>query len=240
MIVPAIDPDRELLPSQLNAVLAWIERDGFDPREFEWTRPPDDWTGWDDDYVPTIVHQPTGFYCAISNRPVLNVRGTAGKFQVQVSPGVQHRMEVVAQLNSFDPEVLSQVHVWLQRIRSEQVPDRWAELQASRALAGVIEHEPDNTPFTMDERARIAATLEELRAAATRLQLPASQQNNVNITINYLQPAAERLGRTDWFAVALQLFTWAVPFTVFGAIVLRALGWVVHLPIPPALPPIVP
>jgi hypothetical protein len=241
MIVHAAGSDHELLPSQRNDVLGVIERTGFDPREFAWAKMKDDWTGADDPYVPAIVHQPTRFFCAISNRPFYSGprMGMQGNFQVQVSPGFHRLTEEVTGIPSF-AGVLIQVHEWLARVRREQVPDRWTELEASRALAGVIEHEPDNTSFTTDERARIGAALEELRAVAVRLELPAAQLHNVNITINYLQPAAGRLGRTDWFAVALQLFTWAVPFSVFSAAVFRALAWVVHLPMPPMLPPIGP
>jgi hypothetical protein len=87
---PEPDPERELLPSQRNAILTVIERESFDPREFAWERRDDDWTGADNPYVPAIVQTPTRFSCAISNRPVFvsGTYGFQGRFQVQVSPGV--------------------------------------------------------------------------------------------------------------------------------------------------------
>lgn len=85
-------------------------------------------------------------------------------------------------------------------------------LEASRGLVTqVVEEERDTEAFTPAERARIVTALDEIREAVGRLELGAADTKRVLRVVDYVQKSSERLGRKDWFLLAVTLFTWAIP-----------------------------
>jgi hypothetical protein len=229
----------QLLTSQKNRIFSIVEAAGFDPRAFAWTVVRENWTGWDEE-VPVLTHVPTGFFCAISDHPAppsFAARRGNALFQIQVSPGEQYQTEERSALGDFEA-VCHEVAMWLTRIRREDIPDQWQALEASRTLVGsVIEREPDNAPFNEAELVRVAAALGELRAVAARLELGAAETKRLGAVVDYLAQTAGRMGRKDWFLLAVALCTWAVPpakAAAFAQAVIHVLQWIIHLP--PLLP----
>ncbi len=227
----------ELLKSQRAVIFQAIRDRGFDPRSFRWELADGEWSGWSDD-TPRLVHVPTGFFCAFSVAPPdRSIARDIGRFQVLVSPGREIQQERVFGMGSFG-DVLAVVEEWLPRILLESAPDPWEQLdEPQRLIVEVIEREPDNAPFTDAERARIAASLDDIRQLAVELQLSTTALRQLDAKIDFVGKAAKRMGRKDWFMLTVALLTYAVPPDKLGQLVqgvVHALQWIVHLP--PLLP----
>jgi len=225
----------QLLTSQKNLVLKTIEKWHFDPREFVWGSRSGAWSGLHED-VPELRHTPTGFFCAFSIHTSDSGSPTwhparQGMFTLLVSPGANHAQEVVNALKDFDA-VAFQVGAWVLRIKRESAPDLWEQLNAQRRLIGdVVAGEPDNTPFTPAELPRVAAGLREVGQLAERLQLTAEEVKRLTAGVDYLVEAAPRMGRKDWFLLAVALLTWGMPAEKAIQLaqgLFQAVQWMVH------------
>jgi hypothetical protein len=143
--------------------------------------------------------------------------------------------------------VLRAVSGWLDVLRAEiEAPDLWAELQRERsAVMGPALEEPANTPFSSDEREIISTQIRALKEyVADAYELTAHQQRELEARLDYVEAAAGRMGRIDWwnlFAGALINLALAaiVPVHAIQAILVMAAHGLAGLfgNAPPALPP---
>jgi hypothetical protein len=93
---------------------------------------------------------------------------------------------------------------WLQEIRANhETPDLWAELDKQSSMTELMEGQ-ENTPFSEQERQRIAeAVAEVLRQARETYELPDEQLRLVEAKLDYLVDAARHSRRIDWLNTAV-------------------------------------
>jgi uncharacterized protein YejL (UPF0352 family) len=185
-----------LLPSQKNDFFRRIERVGLDPAAFHWGEISlcrrDQTSTFT---VPALIHSASGYYFAFGGR------GGGGDFYIYFSPDSRG--------HGWDPsETWGGVQGWFDRwakhLRQElDERDLWDELLARRsALQSTTV--ADNTPFTGDERRRIAETLARIEAEVTRSnRFSAEQVRILHEKLDEMRSSAERLGRKDWQMFAL-------------------------------------
>ncbi len=98
---------------------------------------------------------------------------------------------------------MNAVRRWLVAVRNEiGSPDLWAELRRERELLA----QPNaagaegNTEFTKDELALISEQIRELKQyVLDSLALPEPQVRELEVRLDYLEQAARRMGRVDWW-----------------------------------------
>jgi hypothetical protein len=205
-----------LTKTQKNDVLARVRGAGLDPRDFVWVEQSSPaWSGWNGYQADTLVHKPTGYYCAVFDPPAavgaMHLSDasipmlTAGPYVAAFEPthnGPRGRLVGVS-LNS----VLTGIEVWLAVVKREhEAPDLWAELTATDAPLNVLILELDgpNAPFTQPERERLATSLDQIRDHLAALyDLTAEQIGVMNSGFAELRSASERLGKKDWKGILI-------------------------------------
>lgn len=180
-----------LLKEQRNSVLLAIRTAGFDPRHFEW-------------HCDELLHPESDSYFRF---------GFMGDSPtVEFAPAQNKPTQELTFVRDWD-NVLTGVSSWLKALRREhETPDLWAELsREARAIAGVPEADADNRPFEPDELRRLTAQLHELREyVAKTYELSEEQNRALEARLAYLEEAAARLGRRDWWQFALGTLLGAV------------------------------
>lgn len=142
-------------------------------------------------------------------------------------------------------QLLEALPAWVGEIEYNlSTPDLWEELRNSREL---LTAETDNTPFTAEEQAAIAARIEEVKAEVReQYELPAEQLAGVDQNLDDLKEASERVGKKDWrvmlYGAAFgMIVNDAVPPHVVQGIITTVITGLGHLfglgGVPPALPP---
>ncbi|HKV71409.1 MAG TPA: hypothetical protein VJN62_09190 [Gemmatimonadales bacterium] len=209
---------------------------GFDSADFKWTEADtSEWSG----YLtgPCLMHNPSDFYFALgihsnSIRHSSYSPSHVGAYRVLLSPGYNRPVEFVDALFPFEP-VLREVGRWLERIKEESAPDVWTQAaERRRLLQRVPAEETENARFNNAELKRLGEDLQEVLKAATELHVSAPEMKRLMEGIEYLNEAAARMGRKDWFMVASAVLMWAVPPEKAGQLLqtaLHTLGWVIHL-----------
>lgn len=108
--------------------------------------------------------------------------------------------------------VQERVYMWSHEVKvDDETPDLWAELQGQKELLeGATDPALENTPFTSDERDRIANQLNELREYVSRTySLSGPQLEDLDSKVDYLVDASSRLGRKDWLNACIgAMFSW--------------------------------
>ena len=191
-------PSHELTRRQKNAVLEAIRSAGLDPLDFDWQEVASTVTqrgsGSPPFTVERLYHRPTEYWFCFD---VENRRGWLWAIFTPGREGVRQRENVQDNFAA----VWSYFVDWLGRLKQEHdAPDLWAELENQRDLMiGEAPEEVENTPFTQQEKAQIASSLNEAKeyVRATRELTPA-QYEAIDARLDYLVEAAERVGRIDW------------------------------------------
>jgi hypothetical protein len=166
-----------LMRWQKNEVFGVIQDAGLDPREFAWE---------EDDGL--LRHKPTGYWFRFE---------TTREGSPAHSPGVNERIE--PHYPGLWSAQVQTVPEWLRALRREITePDLWGELE--REQKAVAELQPvENTPFTPEERERIARQLGEVKEYVRKThELSSNQFRELESRIDYLIEAADRLPRVDW------------------------------------------
>jgi hypothetical protein len=97
--------------------------------------------------------------------------------------------------------------------REWKAPDLWAELQSNKRLvASVAIGAADNSPFSPEEKEKIARQLTEIKTYVRRThKLTEDQYTTIDARLDYLIDAAERgMGRIDWRNAFVGAFLGAV------------------------------
>jgi hypothetical protein len=89
---------------------------------------------------------------------------------------------------------------------------------------GLVNQDPDNSPFMPDELSRIAADLEQVRLAISgRSDVTPEQLEYISRKLDEMRSASERLGRKDWMNLAVGTLTSVIVTTALDPTVARAL-----------------
>lgn len=95
-------------------------------------------------------------------------------------------------------------------------PNLWEDARAGRTYARYVEGQTDNSLFSIDEQAIIAARLRQIMDSVVKQgQLTSEQVEELNTKLNEMEEASGRLGRKDW----LLLFYGGIFTLILGAIV---------------------
>jgi hypothetical protein len=182
-----------LLPSQRKDVFEFLRAADLDPSAFEWTTR----VSWySKRRAPAIALQDSGFYFMVDfATSSVGVEYSPG----QGAPNVQ---------DSFDHDwsyVRPHLAVWTSRMAEElEVPDLWAELKQRRELYTAAGDEKNNEAFTPSELELVHSALREIRElAASSFELGQDQAAALEQRLDYLEGAARRSGRVDWWNILL-------------------------------------
>jgi hypothetical protein len=146
-------------------------------------------------------------------------------------------------------DVEERVRRWAEEVnRDVDTPDLWAELQRERKiLPGALYEDIENTPFSSDEQADIAAQLRQIKELVRNTySLSEEQMRSVEAKLDNIEAAAGRIGRKDWLLLLYGsmfsvIVTELLPPGAVQSILEMALHGLAHLfdvgGIPPQLPP---
>jgi len=112
--------------------------------------------------------------------------------------------------DSWDGLMHPLLSLWLSEVkRDQQTPDLFAELQRERdVLVTAAAAGAENTPFTHAEQDEIAKRLSEIQEYMEKTHdLSLDQKQALDAGISELRAAAGRLGRRDWFGLAVGTLT---------------------------------
>jgi hypothetical protein len=186
--------NHNLMTTQANAVLEVLQRNGFEPSEFKWSRPP-----VYRDHGSRLTHTSGASFTFIPQRG-----GQVGSPShiSQYSPG-QKVIKEQAGHNEWNQH-LDAVEVWAQALRRElSAPDLWATFEAEQALWDATEPSENNSRFSPGELERIAAGTEEIRRFLIQtVGDDATNRAYIERRLDYLVGASGRLGRIDWANLA--------------------------------------
>jgi hypothetical protein len=142
------------------------------------------------------------------------------------------------------------VRRWAEEVnRDVDTPDLWAELQREREiLPGAQYEDVENTPFSSDEQADIAAQLRQIKEfVRNTYSLSEEQMRSLEAKLGNIEAAAGRIGRKDWLLLLYGsmfsvIVTELLPPGAVRSILEMALRGLAHLfdvgSIPPQLPPL--
>jgi hypothetical protein len=176
-----------------NAILHHVQEAGLDAHDFVWSEEPSEIThvrlGRDPFTVEVLVHQPTGYWFCFD----VDVSGSPWAIYLPGRDGTKQREHA----GSWD-YVFVYVQQWIAFVKQEhEAPDLWAELKRQHELiSGAF---VENTPFSAQEQARIAAHLNGTREhVRSNVELEPGQYEVLAARLDYLVEASGRVGRTDW------------------------------------------
>lgn len=110
--------------------------------------------------------------------------------------------EVKLDLDNFIDDLQFSIADWAANVRRiSELPDRWADIKRSETLIADIQGSQgaENTPFTQDEQAQIAAQLDRIRETlADRFELSRGQVEHIAERLDEAEQASKRMGRKDW------------------------------------------
>jgi hypothetical protein len=127
------------------------------------------------------------------------------------------------------PGTLTEIEMWATAVREwEETPDLWA-LARSPELA-VLENSTDNEPFTSEQRAEIAARIDDVKAQVREtFGLEAGQLESIDQKLDDLVDASTRVGPKDWRVMLYgAAFGMIANDLVPPGVVQSILGMVVH------------
>lgn len=140
--------------------------------------------------VDVISHRPTGYFFKF------DVDHSQASLWAIYNPG-RDGMQRREHAGTWE-YVFGYVQQWLGFVRQEhEAPDLWAEL--GRQRGALADHAVENTPFSLDEQAQIAADLTEAKEyLRANPELESGQLELIEAQLDYLVEAARRVGRIDW------------------------------------------
>lgn len=183
-----------LLKSQKNLLFSALEVNNFDPATFKWEKANSN--NQQRLIVPRLVHVPSdGFF---------QFDLLSGVEWCMYSPG-ENRVVDQCYPGSWDGQV-TQFNYWLHYLRQEyECTDMWSAISGASALVldmktGVNE---DNSMLSQPERKRLSQSLNEIHAYLVSTNSVSVASNKIiEERLNYLEQAAERVGRKDWMNLA--------------------------------------
>jgi hypothetical protein len=90
--------------------------------------------------------------------------------------------------------------------------------------AGLVDQNPENTPFLPQERDRIARSVEEIKVSmSSRPDIQPEQLRYLFEKLDEMSDASERLGRKDWINFALGSVTSVIISAAFDPVAAKAL-----------------
>ncbi len=190
-----------------------------------------------DDAKARITHVPSGSSFLIEHGQTSSYLTTA--FVGDLSP---FQLEA-----AIWPTVEERVERWARDVKRDvDTPDLWAEVQAEREIfTGDSFVDDDNSSFSQDEQAEI---VEQVRVIKVFVQTSHvhddAQWRSIEAKLDYIQEAAGRIGRKDWWLLVLGVMfeliaTGLLPPNAVRDIItaaFHALGHLFKMP-PPMLPP---
>jgi hypothetical protein len=187
--------DKTLLRSQKNEVFRLIEPTGVDLARFTWGEVKSANLG---DVLVSRLEYPDDFFFFFD-------RFANGKHVGTYSPGGQERAVTV--IAEDWPAQLKNVQAWAGNLKREFAePDLWTTISEERKLAEGASSGNDNSPFSPDERQRLAQDIHEIKEFLARtFALNQEQAKFVDDRLHYLTEASERLGRKDWINLTLSV-----------------------------------
>ena len=98
---------------------------------------------------------------------------------------------------------------WLQYLKREiEAPDLWSAIANEKVLSEVSYDNDDNATFSMEEKLRVAHSLNEIKQYLISIQsFSPEQKQYLDARFGYLINASERLGRKDWILLAVGTLT---------------------------------
>ena len=188
--------DAVLTKLQKNQIFGLIQREGLEPSAFAFGDiHTDEYTTMGSPIhfrASRLVHPSTGYYFIF------------GGEQLILSPGDSRKVEQFGHEDSWSKKT-NTFSKWLIRVKRESLAtDLWAALRQEQALGNAASSSPDNNPFSERERSDIGQKVDEIqRYLIEGRQLHDEHARFVQQEMSYLKKAADRLGRKDWFNIAL-------------------------------------
>jgi hypothetical protein len=213
---------------QRNTIFEAVVAGGLDPVECTFDY---------DDAGGRITHAPSGSFFLLEGDPG-HYTATA-----VVGEGPQWPSESFSWTN-----VEERVRRWAEEVKRDiDTPDLWAELQREPKILQAAGYEDvENTTFTSDERAEIAAQLRQIKEYVKETySLPDAQVLALEAKLDDIEEAAGRIGRKDWLllfygVMFTVIVTGLLPREVVQKILAMALHGLAHLlggGGPPQIPP---
>jgi len=196
--------ERFVTRDQKNDLFAFAVQIGLNPDEFTWgKRPSRDNSKL---LVSEIVHVPTGSHFVFDfETHIGGWRLTEHK--VECSPGASTSPE--SHQCTVEERPLQFALRWLERVKREiEIPDLWDEIaRQKRFLARSTSSEVEDTSFSQDEIRLIVSRLDQiLEEVVATYGVQTEQARVLEERFEYLKQASLRLGRKDWFLVAVAIF----------------------------------
>lgn len=233
-------PGSAILPSQKNEILRLLTEKEFSLTEFQWENGPV--PDVDGSLSVKVIHHPSGFFCGFSAE-----RSGSGKpyTQIECSPsedGFIKRTTVESSL-AWNTGVSN----WVNYLRTEiDTPHIWASISSGQSsMMQSPATASENTPFTDPERVQVSLFLVEIRAyIKTNAGLSPDKLNIVLEKLDYLEQAANRIGRKDWqilllgvliniaMQVKMEKSVFHDLFSVAGILFRQFLQHIILLPLP--------
>lgn len=177
--------DNQITPrlnkSKRNGIIEAIRRRGLEPKEFNLG---------EDENEAWVKHKLSNAHFTIG--------GNSSKYSVSYAAGDSPAWRI--EKYSWDG-VMTSFDTWLYQLKNDlETPDLWAELQGEAELFGAASDTvDDNTPFTQEEKKGIAEQLRKLgEQAQNTYSLSGIQVKELNMKLDYLIKASDRIGRIDW------------------------------------------
>jgi ElaB/YqjD/DUF883 family membrane-anchored ribosome-binding protein len=237
------DVTHHLLVSQRNQLLEIVRDADLFPGDFEWQERDGSWAGWVNNDLPTLIHVPSDFFCAFAlaehgERPVRGVTYHGGRHMLCCSPGADSPRDLFFFIPWADLQIY--FRAWLENLKRELVaPDLWATIRNQSALLRFADREEiENSPFSVEERNRIQASLEQIKKEMITTRMLTVDQTKILVErLDYLVDASSRLGRKDWIVTAMGAVIGVVvqaalssnTTTLLLQAADQALGWLVAL-----------
>jgi hypothetical protein len=125
--------------------------------------------------------------------------------------------------------LINLVHEWV----TDEIaaPDLWVENRRQREFLSKSGYETvNNTPFTQEEQAEIAAQLREIREYVKKaVSLSAEQMSQVEARLDEAETAAQHIGRKDWLLLFMGvLFTLIISALLTPEVVQHIFGMAIH------------
>lgn len=190
-------PNHELPTTQKNALLDVIRAEGLDPQDFSWEEVLSSATlvgaGRQPYTVERLLHRPTGYWFKFdvdANR--------SGSLWAEYLPSSEGSAR--SDHAGSWAYVFGYFQEWAGRVaREHQAPNLWAEVGRERELVAPPQADENNTRFSAQELALVRMQLRELKELLTSsYDLDHERARQLATRVEYLEGAAERVGRLDW------------------------------------------
>ncbi len=177
-----------LLKSQKNSLFTGIQGVELSPSDFDFIES-------SDAEVAELRHSSTDYYFNISLSP-------KGDYCVVFSPGRNTLKERRPDLNWNAVEV--HFKAWLDQLVCEiEAPDLWSTVSGDAQLIKLAADQ-DNKLFTPEEQLQVKKALNEIKAyLIASQQLSEAQTKMIDARFNYMEEAANRLGRRDYIGIVV-------------------------------------